>query len=227
MNENPGLIGKKVGNTQIFTDDGEVRRVTVIEVGPCVVLGKRTPDKHGYSAIQLGFGQAKVKHVKKPTAGHYAKLGQEVPKVVREIRVTAEALDGYEVGQTLTVADIFFEGQYVDVSGKSKGRGFTGVMKRHNFAGYKASHGAHEYQRHGGSIGMNMTPGRTFKGQRMAGQHGNKKVTVMSLKVAKVLPEEGLLLVEGSVPGPRKNIVTVRTGAKRAKRNAAAAAARA
>ncbi|MEO0324052.1 MAG: 50S ribosomal protein L3 [Myxococcota bacterium] len=227
MNENPGLLGTKVGNTQIFTDDGEVRRVTVVALGPCVVLGKRTADKHGYSAVQLGFGAAKTKHVNRPTAGHYAKLGQDVPKVVREIRVSAETLESYEVGQTLTLADIFREGQYVDVSATSKGRGFTGVMKRHNFAGYKATHGAHEYQRHGGSIGMNMTPGRTFKGQRMAGQHGNRKVTVMSLKVAKVLPEEGLLLVEGSVPGPRKGVVLVRTGAKRAKRNAALAAAQA
>ena len=150
-----------------------------------------------------------------------------MPKVVREIRVSAETLESYEVGQTLTVADIFRDGQFVDVSATSKGRGFTGVMKRHNFAGYKASHGAHEYQRHGGSIGMNMTPGRTFKGQRMPGQHGNRKVTVMSLKVAKVMPEEGLLLVEGSVPGPRKGGVMVRTGAKKAKRNAALAAAQA
>ena len=218
MNTNLGLIGKKLGNTQIFTDDGEVRRVTVVAAGPCVVLGKRTVDKHGYSAVQLGFGERKTKGMNKPTAGFFAKVGVDKPsKEVREIRLPAEIVDGYEVGQTLAAADLFSEGQFVDVSAKSKGSGYTGVMKRHNFSGYKASHGAHEYQRHGGSIGMNMTPGHVLKGKKMPGQHGNKKVTVLNLRVVKVLAEEGLVLVAGSVPGPRGGIITIRDAVKKPK----------
>lgn len=215
MNTNLGLIGKKIGNSQVFTDDGEVRRVTVVEAGPCVVVGKRTADKHGYTALQLGFGKKRDKSVTKPVASQFEKLGVAVPAVVQEIRVPAEVVDSYEVGQQISVADVFSEGQFVDVAGTSKGHGFTGVMVRHNFSGYKRTHGAHEYQRHGGSIGMNMTPGRVFKGKRMAGQHGNARVTVQNLKVTKVLPEEGLVLVEGSVPGPRGGIVTVRRAAKK------------
>ncbi len=216
MNTNLGLIGKKLGNTQIFTEDGEVRRVTVVAAGPCVVLAKRTQDKHGYSAIQLGFGERKAKGVNKPDAGYFKKVGVEgAPALVKEIRLPQDVVDGYEVGQTLSASDIFEEGAFVDISGKSKGRGFTGVMKRHNFSGYKATHGAHEYQRHGGSIGMNMTPGRVFKGKKMAGQHGNSKVTIQNLKVVKVMAEEGLVLVEGSVPGPRGGLVTMRRAAKK------------
>lgn len=221
MNTNLGLIGKKLGNTQIFTEDGEVRRVTVVAAGPCVVLAKRTQDKHGYSALQLGFGERKAKGVNKPTAGYLKKVGLETPpETIKELRLPQDVVDGYEVGQTISAADIFADGQFVDVSAKSKGRGFTGVMKRHNFSGYKASHGAHEYQRHGGSIGMNMTPGRVFKGKKMAGQHGNKKVTIQNLKVAKVLVEEGLVLVEGSVPGARGGIVVLRNAVKKASKKA-------
>jgi len=221
VNTNLGLIGKKLGNTQIFTEDGTVRRVSVVEAGPCKVLAIRTLEKDGYSALQLGFGEKKTKQVNKPEAGIYAKLDTPAPLKVKEFRVEPEVAAQYEVGQTLSVADVFEEGTFVDVSGKSKGRGYTGVMKRHNFSGYKASHGAHEYQRHGGSIGMNMTPGRVFKGKKMAGQHGNKLVTVMSLEIVKVMPEEGLVLVEGSVPGHRGALVTVRRGAKKRGKRAA------
>lgn len=215
MNTNPGLIGKKIGNTQIFTETGEVRRVTVVATGPCVVLAKRTVEKDGYSALQLGLGEKRAKSVNKPEAGYFAKIEQKPAQTVREIRLPADVVEGYEVGQTIAASDLFTEGQFVDVSAKSKGRGYTGVMKRHNFAGYKQTHGQHEYQRHGGSIGMNMTPGRTFKGKKMAGQHGNKKVTVQNLKVVQVLAEEGLVLVEGAVPGPRGGIVLVRTAVKK------------
>ncbi len=216
MNTSLGLIGKKVGNTQVFTDDGEIRRVTVVEAGPCTVVGKRTVAKHGYSAIQLGFGVKKT--TTRPVAGQFSHVEAGVPEVVREFRLPAEKVDGYEVGQQLKASEIFEEGGFVDVCATSKGRGFTGVMKRHNFAGYKATHGAHEYQRHGGSIGMNMTPGRVFKGKKMAGQHGNKRVTVMSLKVVKVMDEEGIVMVKGSVPGPRGGVVTIRQAAKKAKK---------
>lgn len=216
MNNTLGLIGKKLGNTQIFTDTGEMRRVTVVATGPCVVLGKRTLEAHGYSAVLLGFGEKRTKSVNKPEAGFYAKIDQKPAQTIREIRLPAETVEGYEIGQTISASDIFEDGQFVDVTGTSKGNGYTGVMKRHNFAGYKATHGQHESHRHGGSIGMNMTPGRTFKGKKMAGQSGNERVTVQSLKVVKVMAEEGFVLVEGSVPGPKGGIVTVRKAVKKA-----------
>ncbi|MEM7136638.1 MAG: 50S ribosomal protein L3 [Myxococcota bacterium] len=217
MNTNPGLIGTKLGNTQIFLDDGEVRRVTVIKAGPCVVVGKRTQESDGYSALRLGFGERREKLVSKPEAGAFKKAGVEATRVVREFRVDAELLDRFEVGQKLGAADIFQEGQFVDVSATSKGRGFTGVMKRHNFAGAgTVGHGTHEYKRHGGSIGQNMTPGRTLRGQKMAGQYGNKKATILNLRVVRVLDEENLVLVEGGVPGPRNGVVTVKGAIKKA-----------
>ncbi len=216
MNENLGLIGKKLGCTQIFNDDGSVTSVTVIEAGPCVVLGKRTEDKHGYTALQLGFGDRRQKLVSKPEAGYFDKLGLEkAPRVVRELRVTPEIADAYEVGATINVADVFNEGEKVDISGVSKGRGFAGVIKRHNFHGAgSVGHGTHEAKRHGGSIGMNMTPGRTFKGMKMAGRYGGKRATVMSMKVARVMADEGLVLVAGGVPGPKNGVVTVRNAVK-------------
>lgn len=223
MNTNLGLIGKKLGNTQLFTDTGSVQRVTVVEAGPCTVLGIRTPEKHGYSALQLGFGAKRTKSVKKPEAGTYAKIGVEPPSTVREFRVPEDVASQYEVGQTLSVTDLFEEGQFVDVSGTSKGRGYTGVMKRHNFAGFKDSHGAHEYKRHGGSIGMAMTPGRVIKGMKMPGQMGNRRVTVLNLRVAKVVPEEGLVLLEGGVPGADGGVVTVRGAVKKSQKAAAQA----
>jgi large subunit ribosomal protein L3 len=216
VNQNLGLIGKKLGNTQIFQEDGEVRRVTVIEVGPCVVIGKRTPDKNGYSALQIGFGEKKEKQVSKPEAGQTAKLGVKAPRVVREFRVRPEVLEKYEVGQTISPADIFAAGHFVDVTATTKGRGFTGVMKRHNFRGSKSqTHGNHEYKRHGGSIGTNMTPGRTLRGLKMPGQYGNERVTIQSLQIVKVLPEQSIVLVEGGVPGPKNSFVTVRYAVKK------------
>lgn len=217
MNTNPGLIGTKLGNTQIFLDDGEVRRVTVIKAGPCVVVGKRTPDNDGYAALRLGFGTRREKLVTKPEAGAFKKAGVDPVRVIREFRVDPELLERFNVGQELGAADIFQEGQFVDVSATSKGRGFTGVMKRHNFAGAgTVGHGTHEYKRHGGSIGQNMTPGRTLRGQKMAGQYGNKKATILNLRVVRVLDEENLVLVEGGVPGPRNGFVTVKGAIKKA-----------
>jgi large subunit ribosomal protein L3 len=216
MNENLGLIGKKLGCTQIFNEDGSVTSVTVIEAGPCVVLGKRTEDKHGYTALQLGFGEKRKKHVKKPAAGFFDKLGLEKsPRVVTEFRVKPEVADKYEVGATIGAADLFADGEKVDVSGISKGRGFAGVIKRHNFHGAgTVGHGTHEAKRHGGSIGMNMTPGRTFKGMKMPGRYGGKKSTIMSMKIARVMADEGLVLIAGGVPGPKNGVVTLRTAAK-------------
>jgi large subunit ribosomal protein L3 len=218
VNTNPGLIGTKLGNTQIFLDDGEVRRVTAIKAGPCVVVGKRTPDKDGYAALRLGFGSRREKLVNKPDAGTLKAAGIDTaPRVVREFRIDPALLERFEVGQTLGVADIFQDGQFVDVSGTSKGRGFTGVMKRHNFAGAgTVGHGTHEYKRHGGSIGMNMTPGRTLRGQKMPGQYGNKKSTILNLKIVKLLPDENIVLVEGGVPGSRNGFLTVKGAIKKA-----------
>jgi len=217
VNTNPGLIGTKLGNTQIFLDDGEVRRVTAIKAGPCVVVGKRTPDKDGYAALRIGFGSRRDKLVNKAEAGVFKKAGVDAPRIVREFRVDPLLLERFEVGQTLGVSDIFRDGQFVDVSGTSKGRGFTGVMKRHNFAGAgTVGHGTHEYKRHGGSIGQNMTPGRTLRGQKMAGQHGNKKATVLNLQIVKVLPEQNIVLVDGGVPGPRNGFLTMKGATKKA-----------
>ncbi len=216
MNQNLGLIGKKLGNTQIFLEDGEVARVTAIQTGPCVVVGIRTPERDGYAALQLGFGQKREKLVRKPELGAFKKVGQAPSRVVKEFRLPADKCANYEVGQTLSTGEVFTEGQFVDVSATSKGRGFTGVMKRHNFSGAgTVGHGTHEYKRHGGSIGMNMTPGRTFKGMKMPGQHGSKKVTMLNLKVVRVLNDEGIILVAGGVPGPKNGHVTVRGAVKK------------
>lgn len=223
MNKNLGLIGKKLGNTQIFNEDGTVTRVTAIQAGGCRVLGKRTVEKHGYSALQLAFGTRKAKHVNKPTQGAYTKLGQEPARVVRELRVPAEVVAKFEVGQTIKLSDVFAEGQFVDVTGQTRGRGFTGVMARWNFKGSRtSSHGTHEYQRHGGAIGTNMTPGRTFPNLKMPGQYGNERVTILNLKIAKIIEDSGILLVEGSVPGSRNGIVTVRGAVKKNPQNAQA-----
>jgi len=221
MNTNVGLIGKKLGTTQIFDEDGNVHRVTAIAAGPCVIVGKRTAEVDGYTALQLGFGSRKAKKVNKALAGFYAKNGADPAEKVEEFRIPADSMDQYEVGQELKAADLFTAGQFVDVTGTSKGRGFTGVMKRHNFSGAgTVGHGTHEAKRHGGSIGMNMTPGRTLPGQKMPGQHGNKRVTMLNLKVARVLEEENLVLVDGSVPGPKHGMIAIRSAVKKSQKSA-------
>jgi large subunit ribosomal protein L3 len=223
MNQNFGLIGKKLGNTQFFTEDGTVRRVTAILVGPCVVLGKRTPEKDGYSAVILGFGEQSDKQVSKPMRGYFAKLGQKPARTVRELRVPLEKLAQFELGQTIKPSDHFQVGQKVDVVGVTRGRGFTGVMRRWNFSGAGTdTHGTHEYRRHGGAVGTNMTPGRTLPNLKMPGQYGNEQVTVLNLPIAKILDDEQILLIEGAVPGSRNGLVTVR-GAVKARRPPSAA----
>lgn len=216
MNTNPGLLGTKLGNTQIFTDAGELRRVTAIQAGPCVVLGKRTVEQNGYSALQLAFGEKREKLVNKPETGVFTKAGIKPARVVKEIRLPADVVAKYNVGDALKPTDLFVEGQLVDVTGTSKGKGFQGVMKRHNMHGsISQTHGVHEYQRHGGSIGMRKTPGRTFKGHRMGGQMGNVRVTNQALRVVKVLAEENIVLVEGSVPGGKNGLVMIRGSVKK------------
>ncbi|MEM6962000.1 MAG: 50S ribosomal protein L3 [Myxococcota bacterium] len=216
MNTNLGLIGTKLGTTQIFDENGIVHRVTVIQAGPNVVLGKRTIDQDGYSALIVGFGTRTEKHVNKPEQGFFKKNGQTPAKLVREFRFPTEAVEQYSVGQEIKAADVFREGHFIDVTGVSKGRGYTGVMKRHGFKGSKSlTHGNHEGDRRGGSIGMNMTPGRTLRGQGMPGQYGAKRTTKMNLKVVRVMGDEGLILVRGSVPGSRNGVVTVRLAVKK------------
>ncbi len=216
MNTNLGLIGRKLGCTQLFTDSGAVVRVTVVEVGPCKVVRKRTEEKDGYSALQLSFGEKRAKNVNKPLKGYFAKNGVEPRKDTRkgrEVDLLPEVLKEIR----LTAADVFKVGQFVDASGLSRGRGFSGVFRRHNFAGFVTTHGTHEYKRHGGSIGTNMTPGRTLPGLKMPGQHGNKQTTQINLKVAEVIADKNLVLIEGSVPGSRNQIVTIRGAVKNGK----------
>jgi large subunit ribosomal protein L3 len=220
MNQNFGLIGKKLGNTQIFNDDGSVTRVTAVQIGPCTVLGKRTPDKHGYSAVILGFGERSEKRMTKAELGFFAKLSRKPSLEVREFRVHESKLAQFEIGQVIKPSEHFSIGQKVDVVGTTRGRGFTGVMRRWNFKGSRDSHGTHEYRRHGGAIGTNMTPGRTLPNLKMPGQYGNEQITILNLPVAKVLDDEQILLIEGAVPGARNGIVTVR-GAVKAKPPAA------
>ncbi len=220
MNQKKGLFGKKLGCTQIFQEDGNVARVTVIDVSECRVVGKRTEEKDGYSALVFGYGERKDKHVNKPEAGVAKKTGQKTAKEVREFRMPSDLVALFDVGASPKPSELFAIGDFVDVCGFTKGRGFTGVMKRWNFKGSKnATHGTHEYQRHGGAIGTNMTPGRTLKNLKMPGQYGSERVTVQNLRVAKVIDDQGLVLVEGGVPGSRNGYVTVREAIKKNKKN--------
>jgi large subunit ribosomal protein L3 len=213
MNNYLGIFGVKLGMSQVIEDDGTVVPVTVIEA-PIVVVGKRTEDKDGYSALIVGLDERKEKHTNKPIAGFYKKAGVTPKRLLKELRCTAEQLAAYEVGAPLKLDTVFTPGQFVDVQGTSKGKGFQGVMKRHNFRGYPDSHGTHEYRRHGGSIGTNMTPGRVLPGKKMPGQMGNKTISVLNQRVIRVLAEENLLLVEGGAPGAKGSTLTVRGAIK-------------
>jgi large subunit ribosomal protein L3 len=214
MNTHPGVIGRKLGMTQVFTSDGTVIPCTVVEARP-VVVGKRTKEKDGYDAVVLGLAERKDKHTAKAQAGMYKKASVSPKRWLRELRCEAEFAAGLELGAEVKLDSVFQEGQFVDVQGMSRGRGFTGVMRRHNFAGQVQTHGTHEYKRHGGSIGTNMTPGRVLKGVGMPGQHGNAKVTVHNQRVVKVAADDSLLFVEGGIPGAKNCLVFVRGAVKR------------
>ncbi|HEY4122149.1 MAG TPA: 50S ribosomal protein L3 [Byssovorax sp.] len=214
MNKNPGIIGEKIGMTQIFDEKGEVVRCTVVRAG-CVVLGKRTLEKDGYSALVLALGARRAKTANKPLAGQYKKANQEPKRWVRELRASAEHVAKFEIGQKVGVDQIFEPGQFVDAQGITRGRGFSGVFRRWSMAGGVNSHGTHEYFRHGGSIGTNMTPGRTLPGLKMPGQYGNETVSALNLKVAKLIAEDDLVLIEGAVPGSRGCLVTIRGAIKK------------
>jgi len=216
-NESLGLIGRKLGMTQLFDNEtNAVIPVTVIQVGPNKVLRVKTEDSNdGYNALQLGYGTQKAHRLTKADLGQYAKSGIDTPvKVIKEIRVSKSEAEQHEAGNDLGAADVFDADGKVDVTGISKGRGFAGVMKRHNFAGFIRTHGTHEFFRHGGSIGTRLTPGMTLKGKKMPGHMGSEKVTVQNLKVARVDAERNLVFVRGGVPGPNGGIVTVRRAVK-------------
>ncbi|MGI9592470.1 MAG: 50S ribosomal protein L3 [Myxococcota bacterium] len=208
------LLCRKVGNTQIFVETGERVPVTVLEAGSNTVVQKKSEDKDGYTALQIGFRERKGNRTSRALAGHYQKAGVPPKRVLKESRVTPEEAEGYEVGQELKV-DLFEVGQHVDVVGTSKGRGFTGVVKRHNFSVKRRTHGTHENTRHGGAIGAGAYPGRVIRGMKMAGQHGNARATARNLEVVRVEPDRGLLYVKGSVPGHRDGIVRVGPTKKR------------
>src|SRR3954447_19931514 len=202
----PALLGKKLGMTQVFGEDGSVERVTVVEAGPCPVVGIRTPDRDGYEAVQLGYGAVKEKRLTKAELGHLKKADAPAVRHLVEFRNEAGEL---QVGDTVTV-EAFEKGQKVKVSGVSKGKGFQGTVKRHNFSRGPVTHGSHNV-RAPGSIGASATPSRVFKGIRGPGQMGNKRVTQRGLEVVDVRAAENLLLIRGAVPGPRNGVVEVRS----------------
>jgi large subunit ribosomal protein L3 len=207
-----GLIGKKRGMTQVFNASGEMIPVTVIEAGPCTVVQAKTAATDGYAAVQLGFGERKAQRAVKAFRNHCLKAGKGVFVALREFRTGAD--ESFSVGQELKVGEIFKPGDFVDVTGTSKGRGYAGVIKRHGFGGFPASHGTHETFRHGGSIGNRSFPGRVFKGKRMAGQYGAETITTQNLEVIAVRADEGLLLVRGAVPGARNGFLVIRQAVK-------------
>ena len=205
------LIGKKIGMTQIFDEKGKVVPVTVVEAGPCVVSQLKTVETDGYEAVQIGFGDIKPKHVTKPLQGHFKKADVAPKKVLKEFRF--DDCSAYELGQIIK-ADVFETGDKVDVTGKSKGKGYAGVIKRWNFARLKESHGTGPNARHGGSMGACSSPSRVWKGKKMAGHLGAEKVTVQNLTVVKIDAENNLLAIKGAVPGPNGGYVVVKDSVK-------------
>lgn len=211
MKRTLGIIGKKLGMTQVFLEDGSVVPVTVVEAGPCSVIQKKTKEKDGYNALQLGFNPKNSQRVNKPLSGHFKKAGAGAFYTIREFLV--EDVEAYEIGQAVNV-NLFKPGDIVDVTGLSKGKGFTGVIKRHGFHGSPGSHGTHEYFRHGGSVGSATYPHHTFKGLKMPGRHGNRKVTVQNMKVVDVKEDQNLILLKGGIPGSPKGYVLIRSATK-------------
>ena len=206
-----GILGEKLGMTQVFDENNRIVPVTVVKAGPCVVTQVRTPDTDGYSAVQLAFGALDPRKANMPTQGHFRKAGVPARRHVRELRTTDAS--EYTIGQEVT-AEVFESGAKVDVTGVSKGKGYAGVMKRHNFKGLGAGHGVQRKHRSPGSIGACATPSRVFKGTRMAGRMGHEQVTTLGLTVHKVDADQGLLLIKGAVPGPVGGLVMVRTAVK-------------
>lgn len=215
MPQKMGLMGRKIGMTQYFWEDGSAIGCTALSVGPCVVTALLTEENNGYSAVQLGFEEKPARNTNRPEAGAAKKAGLEAaPRTKREIRLPAEALANFEVGKVLKASDVFKAGDVVDITGNSQGKGFQGVMKRHNFSGFHHSHGVHEFYRHGGSLGCRLTPGRVFKGKKMPGQMGDARVTAANVVIMDVLDDKGVILVKGPVPGPKNGLVTLKGSSK-------------
>jgi len=212
-----GILGRKLGMTQVWGDDNRVIPVTVIEAGPCRVVQLRTPERDGYSAVQLAFGETKASRLSKPELGHLKAADAPPLRTLAELRV--ESLDGFAVGQVIK-ADTFEAGDRIDVTGISKGKGFAGVMQRHNFKGQGASHGNHKKHRAPGAVGACATPSRVFKGMRMAGQMGSQRVTTLNLEVVQGDAERNLILVRGAVPGANGGLVFIRNAVKASKKAA-------
>lgn len=210
-----GVIGKKIGMTQIFGEHGERIGVTVIHAGQCVVLDKKTDEKNGYSSVQIGYGEKPLRLCNKAELGRSKKVGVEPGRVIREFRLEGQQLADFEVGQKVALSSVFKPGTFVDIAGVSKGKGTQGVIKRHHMGASRNTHGTHEFFRHGGSIGCRMTPGRVHKGKRMPGRMGNDACTVQNMALVQVLEDEGLLLVRGAVPGGKNGIVVVKNAKKR------------
>jgi len=215
-NQKMGLLGRKLGMTQLFDEEGTVTAVTVIQAAPNHVLQVKTTDgPDAYNAVQLGFEPRKESGVTKPQLGHFKKVGAEALRFVREIRLDEATVKSYAPGQVLGVRDVFSDGDHCDVTGTSKGRGFAGVMRRYGFRGFERTHGTHEFFRHGGSIGTRLTPGHVLKGRKMPGQMGNEQVTIQNLQVVQLDSERGLVFVKGGVPGPVGGLVIVRKAVKK------------
>ena len=210
-NQIKGILGTKLGMTQIFDDENRVIPVTVVEAGPCVVTQIRTPETDGYSAIQIAYGDIDPRKTNKPEAGHFKKAGVTPRRYVAEIRM--DDTSAYELGQEITV-NLFDGDVFVDVAGTTKGHGFAGAMKRHGFAGQGAAHGNQAAHRRGGGIGGASTPGRVFKGKRMAGRMGGNRVTTQNLKIQRIDGDNNLLLIKGAIPGAKGSVVTVKTAVK-------------
>lgn len=206
-----GILGKKLGMSQVFAADGRRIPVTVVEAGPCVILQKKTVETDGYSALQVGFAAKKLQRVSKPEMGHFRKAGQGAFRYLKEFRV--ENVDNFNVGDTISCETIFAAGDIIDVTATSKGKGFQGVIKRWNFSGGRSTHGS-MFHRAPGSIGASAWPSRVFKGKRMAGQMGNVRVTTQNLQVVEIRPEKNLILIKGAVPGPKNGLVTINKGIK-------------
>lgn len=218
-----GILGQKLGMTAIYGELGTQIPVTAVYVGGNKVVGKRTQERDGYTALIVGFGEQKLHRLNKPALGFLKKQGlvtdeQEgtdtTVRHLREFRMSAEELEGFEAGQEINAAEMFTLGEKIDISGTSKGRGFTGVMKRHNFAGTKASHGVHEFFRHGGSIGCATYPARVFKNKKMPGQHGNARTTIQNILIASILEEENIVLFRGGLPGANGGILEIKKAVK-------------
>ena len=214
MNQQPGIIGTKLGMTQLYKEDGTVQRVTVLDMSSVLVVGKRTKEKDGYTALVFGLREAKEKHLAKAQSAAFKKTNVAARRELTELRCSEEYANKFEVGAKPNLGEIFTVGQSVDTRGTTRGRGFSGVIRRWSMAGFVQTHGTHEYRRHGGSIGTNMTPGRTLPNVKMPGQYGNETVSVLNLVVARIDADKDLLMIEGGIPGSKNQTVLVRAAVK-------------